>query len=241
MSMLRLLRASAISIAFALNLAAALAQQESEPEEDTSSGLPEKYAKNYLVARSTLSPDKKFAVIYPTQDDVNFPGGSNYLVSLKPFAILTKLETKRPYFKNESHGGLRADWSDDGSVALITLDAKWGPGDIFLVEMKNGKPTRTTNILAKAHELLLPDFRKAKAGRYNDYYDFIFESEDTPGFELDGSKAVRINAGATTDPKGADDGRVWDGHLEAVWDIPQGKFTSKKVSTRFVGLRKHSE
>lgn len=210
---------------------------EEEQGEDSSDGLPEKYAKDYLVAQSTLSPDKKFAMIYPTRDEEDLPGGANYLVSLKPFAILAKLQTKRPYFQNESHGRLSADWSDDGAVALITLDAKWGPGDVFLIEVKNGKVTRATNILKKAHDLLVPDFRNAKAADK----DFIFESEDRPGFQLDGSKAVRIDAAATTDPKGVDEGRVWDGHLEAVWDIPQAKFTSQKVTREFAGVRKHEE
>jgi len=214
---------------------------EEEQGEDSADGLSPKYAKDYLVAQKTLSPDKKFAVIYPTSDEEDVPGAANYLVSLKPFAILTKLQTKRPYFKNESNSQLTADWSDDGSVALVTLDAKWGPGDVFLVEIKDGKVTRTTNVLAKAHDLLLPEFRKSKAGRYNDFYDFIFETEESSGFELDGPKAVRVNAFATTDPKGADEGKVWDGHIQAVWDIPQGKFTSQKATTEFAGVRKHEE
>jgi hypothetical protein len=37
-------------------------------EEDSADGLPEKYAKAYLIGRNTISPDKKFAVIYPTND-----------------------------------------------------------------------------------------------------------------------------------------------------------------------------
>ena len=43
-----------------------------ETEEDSAEGLPDSYAKNYLVARSTMSPDKKFAVIYPTVDFSGF-------------------------------------------------------------------------------------------------------------------------------------------------------------------------
>jgi len=69
---------------------------------------------------------------------------------------------------------------------LITLDGKWGPHDIFLVELRDGKLSRMTNILAKAHDLLLPDYRKTKAERYNEYFDFIFESEDNPICRLDG-------------------------------------------------------
>jgi sugar lactone lactonase YvrE len=213
----------------------AAAETESE-EKDSSAGLPEKYAKNYLIASATLSSNKKFAVIYPTEDDVDFPGGANYVVALKPFAILGKLATKRPYFKNESHGGLSAEWSDDNSVAIITLESKWGPGDIFLIEFKDGKVARATNMLAKLHDLLIEDYRKAKAARYNEYYDFIFETEETPIYKLEG-RQIRFNALATTDPKGVSDDRVWKGRVIATWDIAQGKFTSQKVKREFAGMR----
>jgi len=123
--------------------------EQPEEEADSSAGLAEKYAKDYLIASGTISPGKKFAVIYPTRDSEEFPAGANFVVSLKPFAVLGKLDTKWPYFKNESHGGLSADWSKDGSMALVTLDSKWGPGDIFLLEFHNGKLTRTTNLTAK--------------------------------------------------------------------------------------------
>jgi sugar lactone lactonase YvrE len=218
------------------------AAAETEPEEkDSSAGLPEKYAKNYLIASETLSPNKKFAVIYPTEDDVDFPGGANYLVSLKPFAILGKLATKRPYFKNESHGGLSAEWSDDNSVAIITLESKWGPGDIFLIEFKDGKVARATNMLAKLHDLLVADYQKAKAARYNEYYDFIFETEDTPIYKLDGKGQLRFNALATTDPKGVSDERIWKGRAVATWAITQGKFTSQKVKREFAGVPKDAD
>jgi hypothetical protein len=112
----------------------------------------------------------------------------DYLITLNPFSIVHALETKYPYFQNESHGGLGAEWSNDSSVALITLDGKWGPRDIFLVELRDGKLSRMTNILKKAHDLLLPDYRKFKGAKYNDEFDFIFETEDQPIFKLDGGK-----------------------------------------------------
>ncbi len=48
-------------------LRALLAQEEPNENEDTSAGLPKEYA-DYLIASSTLSPDKKFAVIYPKME-----------------------------------------------------------------------------------------------------------------------------------------------------------------------------
>jgi len=216
----------------------ALAADE-EPEaagEDSSTGLPDAYAKNYLIAANTISPDKKFAVIYPTLEaeeaanDANHPERiKDYIVALQPFAQLGELQTKYPYFQNQNHGGISAEWSDDSSVVLITLHGKWGPHEVFLLEFHDGKLARTTNILAKAHDLLLPSYRKSKTNPYNDNFDFIFGGEDGPGFKLDGANRVIIDGDATTDPKGLSDHR-WSAQLKAVWDVSQGKFTSQKIT-----------
>jgi hypothetical protein len=212
---------------------------DEEPEtagEDSSAGLPEQYAKNYLVAASTISPDKKFAVIYPTleaeeaAEDANHPERiKDYVVALQPFTVLGELQTKYPYFQNQNHGGISAEWSDDSSVALITLHGKWGPHEVFLLEFRDGKLARTTNILAKAHDLLLPDYRKSKAEPYNDNFDFIFGGEDGPGFKLNGANRVIIEGDATTDPKGLSDHR-WSAQLKAVWNVAQAKFTEQKIT-----------
>ena len=131
-------------------------------DEDSADGLPAKYAKDYLIASNTISPEREFAVMYPANEPKL--SDSDYVVALKPFAVLTKLATDRPYFRNENHGSLKATWSGDSSAVLITLGIKWGPGDVFLVELKNGKAARTTNLLAKVRAALLPDYRKAKPG-----------------------------------------------------------------------------
>jgi hypothetical protein len=237
--------ASVISCGFPSVL---LEKKTEAAEEDSSAGLPEEYAKSYLVAANTVSPDKKFALIYPTleaeeaAENANHPERiKDYIVMLQPFSILHPLETKWPYFQHQSQGDLSADWSDDSSVALITLDGKWGPRDVFVLQFRNGKLSRITNILKEAHDLLLPNYRKAKADRYNDYFDFIFVEDTT--FKLEGTSRVLIDGSVETSPNLTDDvlrslDRAWRGHVQATWDIPQGKFTSKKVSGE---LRKKSE
>jgi hypothetical protein len=213
------------------------ADEEAEAaDEDSSTGLPDAYAKDYLIARSTISPDKKFAVIYPTLEAEEAAENANHqervkdcIVALQPFTVLGELQTKYPYFQNQNHGGISAEWSADSSVALITLDGKWGPHDVLLLEFRDGKVARTTNILAKAHNLLLPDYRKSKAEPYNDNFDFIFDDEEGPIFKLEGTNRVVIDGDAMTDPKGISH-RRWAAHLKAVWNIPEAKFTSKKVT-----------
>jgi hypothetical protein len=226
-----------VACAISCDFCVLAADEESEAQgEDSSAGLPEQYAKDYLIAGSTVSPDKKFAVIYPTleaekgAENANHPERiKDYLVALQPFNVLGELPTKYPYFQNENHGGLSAEWSADSSVALITLDGKWGPHDVFLLEFRDGKLARTTNVLAKAHDLLLPDYRKSKAEPYNDIFNFIFDGEDGFVFKLDGNNRVVIDGDATTDPKGISEHR-WSAHLKAVWDIAQAKFIEQKIT-----------
>jgi hypothetical protein len=148
---------------------------------------------------------------------------------LRPFTVLGELQTKYPYFQNQNHGRLSSEWSNDSSVALVTLDGKWGPHDVFLLEFRDGKLARTTNVLARAHDLLLPDYRKSKAEPYNDNFDFIFDGEEGPVFKLDGIDRVVIDGDSTTDPKGISH-RAWRAHLKASWNIPQAKSTSQKIT-----------
>jgi sugar lactone lactonase YvrE len=196
-------------------------EEEAESETDSSTGLPEKYAKNYLIARSTISPNKKFAVIYPTDDYYqSADNAKDYVVTLQPFSILGALQAEEPYFQHQSHGGISAEWSDDSSAALITLDGKWGPRDVFLVEFHNGKPSRMTNIQRKVRDLLPPDCRQA-----------IFIEDTT--FQLEGTTRVAIDANVNTSPNDLGlSPDTWRGHVEATWDVKQARFTSKEVSGR---------
>jgi tetratricopeptide (TPR) repeat protein len=159
-------------------------------------------------------------VIYPTDDYYQSADkAKDQLVTLQPFSILGALQAGEPYFQHQSHGGISAEWSDDSSVALITLDGKWGPRDVFLVEFHNGKPSRMTNLLRKAHDLLSPNYRKA-----------VFEN---PTFQLDGPIRVVIDANVNTSPNDLGlSPDTWRGHVEATWDVKQAKFTSKEVSGR---------
>jgi hypothetical protein len=204
-----------------------------EEKQDSAEGLPDNYAKNYLVARYTMSRDKKFAVIYPTLDFSDSKEAKDFVVALEPFKVLGALPTKNFYFQNESHGGISASWSEDDSVALIVLESKWGPGDAIVVELAGGKVKRMTNVLEKLTQLLLPKFRAAigkKKGAYNDNYQFIYEpGDDYEPCTLDTNRAVELNLSATNDPKSISD-HPWRVHVKAEWDVATAKFTSVKES-----------
>jgi len=218
-------------LGLSLSLTHPLCKAEEE-KQDSAEGLPENYAKNYLVARYTMSRGKKFAVIYPTLDFSESKDAKDFLVALEPFSVLTALPADDPYFQNKSHGGIGAQWSTDDSVALITLESKWGPGDVFVVELAGGKVKRTTNVLQKLTQLLLPKFRAAmpKKKAYNDNYQFIFEpGDDYEPCTLGGNKTVELNLSATNDPKSISD-HPWRVRVKAEWDIAAAKFTSQKIT-----------
>lgn len=84
---------------------------------------------------------------------------------------------------------------------------------------------QSTNLLKKAHDLLEPDFKKARVG---------------PVCEFADSTHVRIRGTATTEPKGISGEKAWDGSAEVIWDIPNAKFSSQKVTRKFAGVRKES-
>jgi hypothetical protein len=98
---------------------------------------------------------------------------------------------------------------------------------VFLLEFRDGKLARSTNVLAKAHDLLFPDYRKSKAEPYNDNFDFIFDGEEGSVFKLEGTNRVVIDGDATTDPKGISH-RRWSAHLKAVWNNCRGKIHIQK-------------
>ena len=62
-----------------------------------------------------MSQDDKFAVIYPTLEFSESNEARKSPVALKPFKVLATLPTGEPYFQDQSHGGVGADWS--GTVA----------------------------------------------------------------------------------------------------------------------------
>ena len=214
--------------------AGSVSAAEPDPEEyqkDSGTGLPGEYAKNYLVRKSSVSPDEKFALIYPTREFSESKEAKDSLVALNPFRVLATLPTDAPYFDEKSNSALGAEWSGDGNMVLITLDSKWGPADIWLVELADEKVKRMTNLLEKVRELLRPRFRaaKPKPEGYNDATEFIFEEEEGGACQFAPNQLVKIYTKASNDPKGISK-RSWRVLVDAEWNIAQAKFVSQKIT-----------
>ena len=100
-----------LSLGLAAPLCAQQAEAEETEEQDSSAGLPAGFAENYLVARGSLSPDGRFAVIYPTlefyeaNEEKQSKDAKDLLVQLKPFSVLAALPTEEPYFQHKTAAG----------------------------------------------------------------------------------------------------------------------------------------
>ena len=218
-------------LGLALGLTRPLCKAEVD-KKDSAEGLPDDYADHYLVAQHTMSRDKKFAVIYPTLDFSKSKDAKNLVVALEPFSVLAALPTEDIYFQNKSDCGIVGEWVRDNSVGMIVLEGKWGPSDVFAVEMDGDKVKRMTNVLQKLRELLLPKFRAAKKKPYNDHYPFIFEpATDYESCTMDRNKTVDLDLKATNDPKSISN-HPWRMLVNVKWDIAEAKFTSVKESKK---------
>lgn len=198
---------------------------------DVRPGYPDLFHFHFVLPKDTLSPNGKYGVIFPdrTLGEMENDSLQNYVVSLDPSQILTKLDTAWPEFEGKSHGGYEVEWSRDSSVALITLEAKWGPGEFFLIEVQDGRVIRTTNLDKKIWQVIEPEYRKAHAASSDDSSDFIYEYQDseTRFCKLEDEARVKIDAYVTNDPKGGNSRRT---RLQATWDIRNAKFIQQRLT-----------
>jgi hypothetical protein len=200
-------------------------------QKDSPEGLPAEYAKNYLVSKSSMSQDEKFAIIYPTKEFAS-KDGKNLFVALKPFSVLGVLPGAEAYFDDKGYGAPMTDWSSDGSKALITYDGEGDrASDVFLVELSDDKVKRITNLLDKVRELLRPKFLAAKPKAFDASHEFAFEVEERGPCQFTGNERVRIYLKATNDSHG-DLKRPWRVLVDAMWNIAQAKFTSQKITPK---------
>lgn len=198
---------------------------------DVHPGYPDLFHLHFVFPKGTLSPNGKYGLVFPdrTLGEMENDSLHNFVVSLDPSQILAELDTESPDFEGKSHGGYEVEWSEDSSVALITLEAKWGPGEFFLIELQEGKVSRTTNLDKKIRQLIEPGYRKAHAESSNDSSDFIYEYQDseTRFCKLENATRVKIDAYVTNDPKADNPKRS---RLQATWDIRNAKFIQQRVT-----------
>jgi len=191
----------------------------------------------YKVHPDTISPDGKCGIIYCSNPAVVRYENSrmrNYVVSLMPFRIIGALEGD-VYFAFRNRSNLSVTWTDDRSSALVTVDGRWGPRSVVLIEIVNGKLVRQTNLLEKAIALLRCDCESCKSEPYNEHFLFVIVTQHDVEWSFDGDNRVCIDCTGESNPKQLSAEKSWAARLQAVWDIKQASFIQTKVSRILCG------
>ena len=202
--------------------------------------IPESY-KDYLVFRK--SPNKRYGLISLKQSLLNVDRENHvFLVALEPFRMLTAIPLVGSDLER-GHSWHDEFWAKDSSAVLLIEGAKWGPASVFVVPIHGRKAGRPVELTSKIRKMVLSDFKRSKAARYNDYFDFVFdggyfadppwqpvEIDDNWSFNDQGQ--VVVACVCTTDPKRLAQ-HSWSVRFDGVWDVAQGKF----IQASFVRLK----
>jgi hypothetical protein len=197
--------------------------------------------KDYQILPNTMSPDRRFAFIYPKRSRLyELSEYGLYLAALNPFRILSKIPTGHSNLAANAHGYYAANWAKDSSATVFIAGRKWGPNKVWVLQLSDGRVAKRSDLTEAVRQELLPDFKKSRAARYNEYYDFIFDSEDRQtvvnsetlaerGWDLDNRGQVTIDCTCTTDPKELRSNR-WAVRFKGTWDIASAKFLHKEFT-----------
>jgi hypothetical protein len=185
--------------------------------------------KDYEMLEESTSPDGRFAILSPGQNDKNEENGSPYppnlLVRLKPYAVLAKVKT--PGLPNGWRDELWVEWSGNDVVA-VWKRAKWGIADLSVFEIANDKLKRAHPVFREARKYFDRDFHQRFLKKYpkeSDSYIFVSDWKEQTGerdFELKGRKLM-LNLNADNKPNLAG-GPHWTAELTAIWDLDTAKF-----------------
>ncbi len=232
--------ASAVLVPFASPAIADRQTYDSGFEPPHLSPFPRRY-EAYQILPFSFSPDGTYAFIYPKRAVVyELDSPELLLIAVKPFRLMKELPLYSSLAGN-AKSYYAVNWSVDSSAVVFVQGTKWGPEKVFLVPIQAGQAGRPTDLTQEVRKQVTPDFRQSKAARYNDTYDFIFESEDRQvlnewgdtfsekGWDVVGNGRVMIDCTCTTDPKEIEP-HSWTIRFKGIWDIGSRRFLQKQFT-----------
>ena len=190
---------------------------------------PTKYREDYLLAPSSISPDKKLALIYPKEGD-EFPTqpesgtADNYLVTLDPFRILGALPVA--YFENINHKGLSVNWAKDSSAAVIVNQGKWSPRCVIAFELKEGQIVHQRELSQPVSDFLQVNYEKCAP---EDFMEIALSGS----WKLNAKNQVVVKCVSNSNGKGIPGKKSWRARFEGLWSVAEEKWLQQKVTPVF--------
>jgi hypothetical protein len=189
--------------------------------------------KGYEIGKESVSPDGRFAILYPLRVEENWPEHypPNLLVRLKPYAVLAKVEEDG--LPQNVTMELLAEWNGNSVVAIWEF-RKWGIVDLNVYEIENDKVKRVQPVWREARKYFERDIRARFLKKYPEEQEVIIfvSGADKPhparDFEFKGRKLL-LNLAADNKPNLAS-GPHWTAEFHATWNLDTAKF--EKVDFR---------
>jgi hypothetical protein len=189
-----------------------LAGAQEDKEEQLITG--DQFPAGFGVARSSLSPDKRYGVLAPAiLDQYDETKGENKLVEVKTGKVLAPIDAETGLMRMNHGGILPSRWSADGSFLLWHVDGKWAPRVLVLLKIENGEVKWQRNLLKMAQQEILARTRKFAPQKYGaikkrnseldpDYYPdgFTINVEVTGKEDAPLSLPLHLEADLQTDP-----------------------------------------
>jgi len=177
--------------------------------------------KGYEIGEKSLSPNGRFAILYPTRGDDSAERPPNLLVCLKPYSVLTRIGTEGGRWQGARDEPL-AKWNGN-SIVAIWLAARWGMKDLAIYEIEGDQIKRVQPVWRRVWLLFDEDFRKRFLSKYPDEKGsgVIFVSkggpDSKPEFEFKGRKML-LDLFADNKPNLSITPH-WTASLHAVWNL----------------------
>src|SRR5438132_14105355 len=131
-----------------LSIFAALCCNAQDSDEDEVIKGPQ-FPANFIVAKSSVSPDGRYGVLAPADWDHYDDSGKpqNKVVEMQSGRVLATIQAETGLI-HMNHGGiLPAQWSADNSYLVWTVDGKWTPRVLVLLKIDNGQVKWQRNLL----------------------------------------------------------------------------------------------
>jgi len=142
--------------------------------------------KEYEVGEETVSPDGRFALLYPVRDEDSGKSSEmvNVLVRLKPYKVLVEMDDSAA---KGMRGAPTAKWDGNQFVA-IWREMKWGNEDLVVDQIANDQVKREEKIWPQVVKYFDRDWKDRFLKKYpkeaNDRYFFSSDNSQFKNLNL---------------------------------------------------------
>ena len=187
---------------------------------------PDYLATKHEVLKWTISPNGRYAVAIIDPEIEEVPHARSFLITLKPRRVIATLPKSELPAEDKVH--LKTTWSKNSQVVLVDCGHNRNATDVQLLELRDDRVIRQTDLLAPIQAQFEESFRKSGAPPIHE--SVPFHGRGHPDEWSMDPKATRVKVCAYAE-SGAKEGEApWSRLFKGVWSVSQRKWLSQELS-----------